>query len=151
MSAAAEVQAGAGVSFGIAGAVTMTGAATLNISNRSLTDAFKLDKLPSQNGAVIEGLYASQRQRDYDCEFVPKGATRAAAVAVVHTLLQLLPLDVITIGASTITDYNGTYNYMGGAYVKETREGYAVAGIKLSQWEVAGTGGTFAALAIVSG
>lgn len=151
MSAAAEIQGGAGCSWGIAGSVTMTGAATFNISDRTLTDEFKTSELPSQNGAVIEGIYAYQRRRNYDSTFVPTGATRAAAQAVVATLMALSPLAVITVAASTIAAYNGTYNYMGGAYVKETREGYAVAGIKLSQFEVAGTAGTFAALPIVVG
>jgi hypothetical protein len=147
--AAAEVQAGAGVSFGIQGVVTMTGAATLNISDRSLTDEFKNTELPSQNGAVIETMIASQRRRSYECTFVPKGAARTDAQAVCNTLMALTPLQVITIGGSTITSYNGTYNYMGGGYVKETREGYAVAGIKLSQFETAGTANTFAALVVI--
>lgn len=150
MSAAAEVQGGTACSFGIAGVVTMTGAATFNISDRTITDEFKTTEIPSQNGAVVETVIASQRRRNYDSTFVPTGATRAAAVAVVATLMALTPLSVITIAVSTIAAFNGTYNYMGGAYVKETREGYAVAGIKLSQFEVAGTAGTFAALAIAT-
>jgi hypothetical protein len=151
MPAAAEIQVGTAKLNGIAGAVTMTGAATFNMSSRNLTDGFKMEEIPSQDGAVIESVIASQRTREYDCEFAPSGATRAAAEAVVDTLTALGPLAVITIAGSTVSAFNGTYNLMPGTAVRETRDGHATVVMKLKQYETAAAAGTFAALAVVTG
>src|SRR6478672_11940790 len=150
MVVAAEVIVGKAVLNGIQGAITMTGAAPFNMSDRTLTDDFKNEELPAQNGATIETVIASQRKRDYECTFVPTGAARADVIAVMASFAALKPLDVITVANSTVVAYNGSYNYMGGATIKETRDGYAVCGIKLRQYETAATSGTFAALAIAS-
>lgn len=151
MPAAAEVQAGTGYLNGIAGAITMTGAATFNMSRRTRKPNVKMEEIPSQNSAVIETVIASQRSIDYDCEFAPTGATRAAAEVVVDTLTALTPLAVITIANSTVSAFNGTYNLIEEPAITETRDGYATVTMKLRQYEVTGTAGTFAALPIVSG
>lgn len=151
MAAAAELQVGAGYSFGIAEstqgtAVNMTavaGVITVNMMNRDVQDNFKSETMPSQNGAVIESMVASQRRKDYSADFIPKGATRALAQAVFWTLSQLTPFSIITIANSALTFMNGGYNYMGGCQPKETREGWAVANIKLAQFESALTANTF--------
>lgn len=150
MVVTAETIIGAGYINGIQGAITMTGVATFNMSDRQLTDEFASEEIPAQNGATIEAAIASKRVRNVECTFAPKGATRVAAEAVITSLFALGPYAVITVAASTVSVQNGTFNYMGGAYIKETRDGYAVAGIKLKQFETA-TQGTFAALAIIVG
>jgi hypothetical protein len=169
MSAAVESQAGAAVSFGVtsesgatltwAGVTDLTMAVAsgkgANISEQTVGKNFKVTELPSQNGAVIETLIASQCYRDYECTFVPKGTTRALAQAVANALMTATPLTVITVTHSPITAIGGetptsnTFNYIGGAYVKETREGYCVAGIKLRSFETAAAANTYAALSVI--
>lgn len=157
MPAAFETQAGICTLNGIRGTITMTGAATFNMSSRTLTENFKVDRIPSQNGAVIETLIASQRNRTIEVEFAPTGATRTAAVAVVASLTALNPLEVITIAQSGSTPYEasvaacvGTWNLMEGMQIRESRDGILSVTMKLEANEVNGTADTFAALAVVA-
>jgi len=146
---AAEIQIGTAVIFGIGGSITMTGAATFNMETMDLEDTFKKDMLPSQDGAVISTVVASQRIRRGTFKFVPTGATRVAAEAIVTSLFALGPLAVITIGSATVTIFNDTFNYTGGAKVALTREGWAVCDIGVEQYEDAANVGSFKHLAIV--
>lgn len=145
----ADVQVGQAYLQGVAGTITMTGVATFNASTRTLADEFSKEEIPASAGDIIEAVIYSKRQRSYVCEFAPKGASRVAAEAVIDTLFATSMGATVTIGGSTVSAYNGTYNYEGGAYIRETRDGYAVAGINLRQYENS-TPGTFAALATVS-
>lgn len=154
----AEFEVGAGYINGIQGAITITPAggsdmgATMNMSSRQMSDNFNLEEIPAQNGATIEAAIASRRYRDVDIEFAPKGATRALCQTFISTVLMSLePLIVLTVASSTIAAHNGTFNYIGGANIKETREGFCVSGIKARQYETAATVGTFAALAKITG
>ena len=157
MAAANEIQAGTAYINGVRGTISMTGAATFNTASRTLTEDFKIDEIPSQSGAVIETMIATQRNRTIDIEFAPSGANRAAAVAVVASLTALDPLSVITIAQSGADPYQpavaacaGTWNLVSGMTVRETRDGILTVSMKLKAHEVAGTADTFAALAIAS-
>ncbi len=157
MAAAFETQAGVCTLNGIRGTITMTGAATFNMSSRTLTENFKVERIPSQNGAYTETLIASQRNRTIQVEFAPTGATRTAAVAVVTSIAALDPFSVITIGQSGSTPYEpsvaacaGTWNLMEGTQIKESRDGIVSISLNLEAQEVGGTGDTFAALTPVA-
>jgi hypothetical protein len=158
MAAAIETQVGVVTLNGIRGTITITGAATFNMSSRTVTENFKVDRIPSQNGAYIETMIASQRNRTVELEFAPTGATRAAAVAVVGTLMALNPLETITIGQSGSNPYEpsiaaltgSTWNLMEGMQLRESREGILSVTMKLEAQEVGATGDTFAALATVA-
>ena len=150
MAAAAEVQVGAGYINGILGSITMTGIASFNTANRDLTDNFKMEEITSQNGAVIETVIASAGYREYTMEFAPKGTSRAIAQSVASSLFGILPLALITVASSTVAIWNGSYNYVGGASLKETRDGVAICNIKLKQYQTAADGTAFAALALVT-
>lgn len=157
MPAAIETQAGVVYLNGIRGTITMTGAATFNMSSRTLTEDFKVEEIPDQTGSVIETMIASQRKRTIDVEFAPSGATRSAAVAVVATLTALNPLEVITIAQSGSNPYEpsvaacaGTWNLVSGMQVRESRDGILSVSMKLVAQEVKATADTFAALAVVA-
>lgn len=151
MAAAAEIQVGTGYINGIQGVITMTGAATFNMASRTFGSEFKMEEIPSQNGATIETIIASQQKRILDIEFAPKGASRADAIAVVATLTALTPLSVITIGQSgtpAIAAAAGTYNLMSGMAVRESRDGILSVTMKLQACEST-TAGTFGGLTVV--
>lgn len=154
MSAAAEVQTGAALLNGIPGAITLSinsSTVGMNAESMNFTDNFKMEEIPAQDAVTIETVIASQRSRDIEFSFAPKSTTRALALAECAKIVALTPLQVCTIASDTLTGLNGTYNYIGGATVQRTRNGVAVCGIKMRQYEVAATAGTFAALAVVSG
>jgi hypothetical protein len=153
MSAAAEVQAGTAYIYGIAPlTITPSGgsAITGNIANVRVTDEWQDDEITSQNGAVIETSIGSRRKRTIEFDFAPKGTARSDAIAAAAAILALTPNQVITIASDTLTALNGTYNFKSGGTITRTRDGIAVSSIKLVAYETAGTGGTFAALAIAS-
>lgn len=152
MAAAAEIQAGTAVINGIQGTITMTGAATFNLASRTHTENFDVQEITAQNGAVVETMVASKRNREIDVEFFPTGANRTAVIAVIASLTALNPLDVITIGQTgtpAVAACAGTWNLMPGMQVRETRDGVLSVTMKLKAHEVAATGDTFAALAVV--
>lgn len=149
MATTTEIQGGKAKIYGIGGAITITGIATFNLADVTLTESFKEDTIPSQDGSIIETRIASQRVRELTITFAPSGATRAAAEAVLETLLAQGPLTVITLGGFTFLPANGTWNYMGGANVALRRDTYVVAGIKLKQVETA-VAGVFGGLAVAT-
>jgi hypothetical protein len=153
-----DVQAGFGMLHGCPGAITLTpgggsdlwgAGASANISSRNLTHNFTLDETPSSDGTIIEQATASKEFRDCRCSFMPKGTTRANAETVVDTFLALTPLKVITVAASTVSAYNGTFNFMGGMTIDETRDGKLVIEFNLRQYKDAS--GAFGGLAVITG
>lgn len=150
----AEIQAGKGVIYGL-GATAISGAITiaatnLNLSDVDAADEFKMDQLVNQTGDRVETMVASQRVRRLTVNFVPIGATRAAAIASIQLFLDASPLSVITFAGFVITALNTSYNYVGGASLKGSRESWFVANIGLMVPE-SSTPGTFTALPIVVG
>ena len=150
-----DIQVGVGYLHGIAGSITMTPsggsdlATGMNHESRDLTHNWKEDEIASQDGTIIEAVVAYQESRDYAITFMPKGTTRANAEAVVDSFLALTPNKVITIAASTVSAYNGTYNYKGGMKISETREGKVTITFNARQYKDAS--GAFGSLALITG
>lgn len=152
-----DIQAGFGMLHGIAGAITLTpsggsdlwaAGAKSNIASRNLTHNFTLDETPSSDGTYIEQLTASKEFRDCRCSFMPKADTRANAEVVVDTFLALTPLKVLTVAASTVSAYNGTFNFMGGMDIGETRDGKLVIEFNMRQYKDGS--GAFGGLAVLA-
>lgn len=155
MAAAAEIQVGKAVRFGCGATALANGATsyTANVQSQDLEDQCKLDKIVSQNGAVIETKITSQRERRGSFKIIPHGATdtRAAVLTMLNNFTALAPLDVITVSGADVTAFNGTYNYEGGAKISTTAEGYYMIEFSVSQVESSATAGTFTSLAVVTG
>src|SRR5262245_63827442 len=126
-----ETQVGVAKIFGLIGATmtTLTGAATVTIENAEGEDKFKLDESKGQDGNV-ETLFASDQQFDVTIDFMPNGATRAAAASSL-TNSRPVPLTKVTLSDFTAVALNGDYNYIGGWKVKLVRDKEVVCGIKL--------------------
>lgn len=157
MALPVDVQVGAGYLHGIAGTITLTPtggsdlAPNMNMESMSTNEQFTLDEIPDQTGTIIEAAIASKRFRDFTIRFMPKGTTRALAETSVDTLrTQFTPLKVITVAVCTVSDYNGTYNYIGGLNIEQTRDGKVTISFNARQYETA-TANTFAALALITG
>jgi len=149
MATTADVQVGTAVIHGISGSVSITGIATFKLDDVGLDDNFQSRKYTNSAGVLTDTIVAFDRNRRLTINFLPSGATRTAAEAIVTSMLALAPLAVITLAGFTITAFNGTYNYMGGASVKATREGEVICGIQLEAQETT-TAGTFGGLAVIS-
>ncbi len=148
---AAEIQAGTARINGIQGTITVSISSTPNLSTMGITDNFEVERIRSQNGAVVETKIAAARERVVSLEFIPSGATRAAAQAEAENILAALtPLAVITIGGCDVSTFNGTYNYDGGGEIVQKRDTFAIINVRASQCEVAATANTFSALAIAT-
>ena len=164
--AATDIQYGTARIFGIQGSytvaivsgyapssVSLTGADT-NPSSIAFNHSFKTDEIASVNGAVIETLIASQQRREITIEIIPSSTstspTRAEALVMLEAIGNLSPFAIFTLASFDFTKLNGTWNYMGGAECTLKRDTYAICSIKLAQFEVAGTAGTYAALPIAS-
>src|SRR5258705_232320 len=103
----AETQVGVAKIFGIAGALmaTLTGAATITMENADLEHKFKLDESKGQDGNV-ETLFGSDEQFDVAINFMPNGATRAAAA---DSLANSRPamLSKVTLSGFAAAEING--------------------------------------------
>lgn len=151
MAATTQVLAGKGLIDGITGAFTftdLTGGA--NFESIDLQDDFTVDRIATQNGGTTETLIARGHNRKFTGKFVPTGTARTDARAIAAALMAFTPLKVITTTLFDVAALNGTWNYMGGARIALTREGYAIVDIQLEAQEVAATAGTFAGLAIAT-
>jgi hypothetical protein len=149
-----DVIAGSAVLNGIKGAITITPsggtdlATGMNIESRNLSDEFTVDEIASQGGDIIETLVASKHKRNCRIRFIPKGTTKANAETVVDSFIALTKLQVVTVAVSTVSAYNGTFNFMGGMSIDETKEGRLVIEFNATQYQK--TDGTFAALAVAT-
>lgn len=126
-----EVQAGSAKIFSTrSGALaTLSGAATLTIENADLEHKFKMDEIKGQDGDT-ETLIASDPQYDVTINFMPNGATRAAAVSSAANLIPD-PLSKVTLSGFSVARLNGDYNYIGGGTIKMVRDKECVMGLKL--------------------
>ena len=161
MAVAVEIQAGGAVINGIKGTIVMSTAAPSvaaysgNISSRTLTDNFKLDKLADQSGVTTETFVATMRERTLDLDFIPSSTSHALVIAEILELTGLGPLDVVTIAQSgaglyapAVAACAGTWNLMEGMQIKEVREGMLSVSMKLMAPQKL-SDGSFAALALV--
>lgn len=153
-----DIQSGFGYLHGIAGAITLTpsggsdlfsAGAKSNIESRNLTHNWTTDEIASQDGTIIEQITASKEYKDCRVRFMPKGTTRANAEVVVDTFIAITPHQVITVAASTVSAFNGTFNFMGGMTIDETRDGKLVIEFNLRQYKDAS--GAFGGLAVITG
>lgn len=141
--------------MGIPGAITVTpsGGSDLgggmNFSSVSKVSNWTLDELANSGGTYIESAIASKEFRDLEINFIAKGTTRANAETVLDSFEALTPLQVITIAAGTATIMNIAGNLLPGMRTGLTREGRAEINCSIRQYK--GSGGSYGALAAVSG
>lgn len=142
--------------MGIAGAITMTpvtGTALANgdanYSSIGQTTNFNLDELANSGGTVLESAIATKAFKDTKIDFVAKGTTRAAAETVFDNVDGWAPLAAITIASATASTLNVSGNLISGVEKSFTREGRASISFTIRSYQ--GTGGTYAALAVVTG
>ena len=126
-----ETQVGTAKIFGLIGgtAVTLVGAATVTIENADLEHKFKLEESIGQDGNC-ETLFATNEQYDIAINFMPNGATRAAAATSAANMIPA-PLSKVVLSGFAVARYNGDYNYVGGATIKMVRDKECVMNIKL--------------------
>lgn len=126
-----EIQVGVAKIFGLIGATMdpAEGAATVTMENADFEHKFKLEESAGQDGNC-ETLYATNEQFDVAINFMPNGATRAAAAASAEAMIPD-PLAVIELSDFAVDRYNGLYLYVGGATVKMVRDKECVMNIKL--------------------
>ena len=126
-----ETQIGVAKIFGLIGAtaVTLTGAATITMENADFEHKFKLEESIGQDGNC-ETLYATNEQYDIAINFMPNGATRAAAADSADGFIPA-PLSKVVLSGFQIAKYNGDYNYVGGATIKLIRDKECVMNLKL--------------------
>lgn len=108
---------------------TLSGAATLTVENADLEHKFKLDESKGQDGNT-ETLFGSDEQYDVTINFMPNGATRAAAVTSAANLIPSM-LSKVVLASFAIARLNGDYNYIGGGSIKMVRDKECVMGLKL--------------------
>ena len=126
-----EIQVGVAKIFGIFGGsiVTLTGSATVTLENVDFEHKFKLEESIGQDGNC-ETLYATNEQYDIAINFMPNGATRAAAAVSADGFIPA-PLSKVVLSGFQIAKYNGDYNYVGGATLKIVRDKECVGNMKL--------------------
>lgn len=126
-----EVQVGVAKIFGLIGgtATTLEGAATITIENADFEHKFKLEESLGQDGNC-ETLYATNEQFDIAINFMPNGATRAAAATSAANMVPS-PLSKVVLSGFSVARYNGDYNYVGGATIKLVRDKECVMNLKL--------------------
>lgn len=151
-----DVQIGAGTVMGIAGAITMTpvtGSALAdgdaNYSGITQTTQFTLDELANSGGTYFESAIASKAFKDTRVEFIAKGTTRALAEAVVDKIDAWAALAAITIASATVSKMNVSGNLLPGLEAGINRDGRAQASFTIRSYQ--GSGGSFAAMAVVTG
>jgi len=159
MPAAAEIQSGAGYIFGV-GAMTLVVLdgtdITGNFSSMRWVDNFTEEALPSQDGATIQTLISTKRNRTLEFDFAPTGVDRAAALAAVDALLELTPDDTITVDVAIVEaapvtkNINTSYNILPGHSFNRSRDGVAACTLKLITYETS-TPDEFLALAKITG
>ena len=150
-TAATETQIGTAYINGIGGSITMNAGNWGNLASVESGDNFKTDEIVSQNGAVIETVIASQQYKEFTMEFAPSNTTsRALARSAAASFVAIGALAVVTVANCDIAVYNGTYNYMGGASIKSTRDGVTVCNMKLRKYVTAADGASYAALSPIT-
>lgn len=134
MAVTVETQQGLAKIFGlnVATMTVLTGVATITISSADLEHNFKLVEDPDQEGNV-ETLIAYNEVYDVTIDFIPNGATRAAAIT---SLANTLPgmITKVVLANFDFAVFNGNFNYIGGWSPKITREGLVICGIKLRKY-----------------
>lgn len=131
MPATSEIQQGLAKIFGLgAGAMTvLTGAATLTITGADVSHENDLIEDEDQEGNV-ETLIAFKERLEGSIDFIPNGATRAAAI-ISATNSQPGMITKIVLASFDVPVYNGNWNYIGGWNIKKTRSGIVICGIKI--------------------
>lgn len=151
-----DVQRGKGTVMGIAGAITITpGVGTAladgdaNYESMTQTTEFALDELPNSGGTYIESAMATKVTKTIRVDFIPQGTTRANAETVFDVVDAWAPLATITIASATASTLNVAGNLISGVEKNFTREGRAKISFSLKQYQ--GSGGSFGALALITG
>lgn len=157
-----DLQAGAGYLHGIAGAITftntegtpadlfnLTSGQSANAESRGWTHDWTDEEIPSQDGGVIEACITTKEWREIKVTFMPKGTNRANAELAVIKFASLLPEEVVTFAAGTLTAFNLALNFQGGMTIDETAEGRVVISFTGRQYKDAN--GAFVALAKITG
>jgi hypothetical protein len=110
-----ESQTGKATVFGLE-STTLSGFATLLNQSGKASHKFKLGETLDGNGSDAN-LTATNAMIELDWEFVPVGASKAAAAAVT---VFLAPLAKVTIAGHPVTVYNGDWIYIGDAGMSMT-------------------------------
>lgn len=131
MPATSEIQQGLAKIFGLGAAAmtVLTGAATLTITGADLSHENELIEDEDQEGNV-ETLIAYREKLECSIDFIPNGATRAAAIASAANCLPAM-ISKIVLASFDVAIYNGNWNYIGGWNIKKTRSGIVICGIKI--------------------
>lgn len=102
------------------------------MENADFEHKCKMDESKGQTGEV-ETVFFSDEQYEISINFMPKGASRAAAISQAANLIPALGTKV-TLSGFDIARYNGDYNYIGGGTIKLVRDKECVMGMKLRAW-----------------
>jgi hypothetical protein len=151
-----DVQVGKGTVMGIAGAITatpVTGTALANgdanFESISQTTNFTLEELANSGGTYIESVIASKQFKDTRIDFIPTGTTRAAAETVIDNMDGWAMLAAVTVASGTVSALNIAGNLISGMQKDTTRDGRAKVSFTIRSYQ--GSGGSFGALAVVTG
>ena len=109
---AAEIQTGTATVFGITNdgtAIAIPGYATFLLQGAKPTHKFTLTEIKDA-GAFDAALIASNGHIELDLDFIPSGATRAAAAGVA---VFLAPLAKVTTAHFKVAALNGDFVYVG--------------------------------------
>ncbi len=109
---AADIQTGTATVFGVANdgtAIAISGYATFLIQGAKPTHKFDLAEVKDASG-FDANLIATNGRVELDLDFIPSGATRAAAATVTAFLS---PLATVTTTHFKVSALNGTWIYIG--------------------------------------
>lgn len=128
-----EVQQGIAKVFAMDGAtvVVLTGAATITLTGADLEQNFDSETLKGQNGEV-ETLIGSNQNLTCTINFMPNGATRAAAITSCANIQPGIITKVV-LSSFAIARYNGDWNSMGYT-LRMANDGAVAMTIRLQAW-----------------
>lgn len=129
--ATSETQTGLAKIFGLGSAAitVLTGAATLTLSTAGVTHDFDLLEDEDQEGNV-ETMFAWKERLEGELDFIPNGATRAAAITSLANSKPSM-ISKVVLASFDCAVYNGDWNYVGGWRVTATRTGILVASMRI--------------------